>query len=250
MNNLVARIGCCVTCLILAGCGTSDGALGNTLLHLPACTDQNTPFEALSLETARDTFHETVASVINAHVSEIDDHTTLALMCTAQDYRGLLQPSKELKELAAKLPEWGPSRMATLSEADLGSVLLEYLRVYECTLYKRNQFLIGYIQNELSETDIVENGQEIQTISRPDLTAEEGRQSVILQRELLTARPALERTIAFIGSVDRLRPLSAELECLKRASLDLRNALGLLSEASSCFPKIWDARGSLRDLRE
>lgn len=249
MNNARIRIGCCLLpCFLLAACGVSDGKIGNSILRLPACSDIDTPFEGVSLDAARETFHATVTTVVNAHIAAAGESNTLALTCTANDYRGLLQPSKELTDLATLLPEWGPTRTATLSEADIGSVLLEYLRVYECTLYKRSQFLVGYIQDEQSVHETLASGEEIEWITRSDLTAEEGRQSAIVQEELLTARPAVERTIAFIGSVDRLRPLSAELECLKRASLDVRNALGLMAEAASCLPKIWDARGSLRDL--
>jgi hypothetical protein len=38
-----------------------------------------------------------------------------------------------------------------------------------------------------------------------------------------------------------------DFECVRRASLDLRNVLGLLSEALSCAGRALDAKSSLRD---
>lgn len=233
----------------LAGCGLAEQDAGASVLKLPECSGKDTVFESLSLESARSVYHSTVARVVRAHIDELADVNTKPLQCTANDYRGLLQPSSELTFLADQLPEWGPSR-GTLSEADMGAVLLEYLRVYECALHQRERFILGFVQDEKSVTETRADGTEIDVIDRLDLTEEQQRQKRILAEEYMTARPALERTIAFLGGVDRLRPLSAELECLKRASLDLRNVTGLMAETASCMPKIWDARGSLRDTVE
>ncbi len=65
---------------------------------------------------------------------------------------------------------------------------------------------------------------------------------------MATARPTLERTLSIIGGLDRLNLLKLDIECLRRASLDLRNTLGLVAEAASCMPRSWDVRGSLRDM--
>lgn len=250
MNDARFLAGTLVLCAALAGCGVSDAEVGNSILKLPECSGKGTAFESLTLDEAKNTYHAAVSEVVNAHVSDLEDINTRPLQCTANDYRGLMKPTAALNAMAAQLPEWGRSRGAALSEADLGPVLLEYLRVYECSLQERSSFLIGFVQDEQSTTETLDSGGEIDVIERSVLATEQQRQRDILNEELLTARPALERTIAFLGAVDRLRPLSAELECLKRASLDLRNAMGLTAEAASCMPKIWDARGSLRDLAE
>lgn len=250
MNKSAVRAGLLSLCVLLAGCGIADDDTGENILRLPECSGKGTMFASLQLDAAKSRYHATVAGVVNAHLSELADINTLPLQCTANDYRGLLQPSTALSALAAQLPEWGPSRAAKLSEADLGPVLLEYLRVYECALHERERFLVPTVQDEKEKVVKDKDGNDIRTIKTSDLVDEKDRQQKILTEELLTARPALERTIAFLGVIDRLRPLSAELECLKRASLDLRNVTGLTAEAASCMPKIWDARGSLRDLSE
>jgi hypothetical protein len=234
---------------LLSGCGVSSD-VGDDLLKLPECSGRGTMFAGQGLEAARSSYHATVSSVVNAHLSELADITGLPLQCTANDYRELLKPSSALSSLAARLPEWGPSRAGELSEADLGPVLLEHLRVYECALHERERFVTVFAQDEISEKTTDENGKVTEVTDRMALTKEQERQKKIITEEILTARPALERTIAFLGGIDRLRPLSAELECLKRASLDLRNATGLMAEAAACMPKIWDARGSLRDLHD
>jgi hypothetical protein len=236
--------------ILLGGCGISDTDVGDDLLKLPECSGKNSIFAAQTLEAARATYHAAVSGVVNAHLAELADITNLPLQCTANDYRELLKPSAALAALAGKLPEWGPSRAGELSEADLGPVLLEHLRVYECALHERERFVTVFAQDAIAEKTTDDKGKVTETMDRMALTKEQERQKKIIAEEILTARPALERTIAFLGGIDRLRPLSAELECLKRASLDLRNATGLMAEAAACMPKIWDARGSLRDLHD
>lgn len=248
MNKRLIAIGLSLSVTLLAGCGRMEPDVGNSILKLPPCDNSGNVFGSSRLETMQSAYHGTVSQVVDAHVNQLVDITTLPLMCTANDYRGLLQPSGALRDLAYLLPEWGPSRINDLSEADLGPVLLEYLRVYECSLLQRSQFLNVFIVREQAETRTLPDGTEIQVMPQADLTAEQEKQRKLIDHEIETARPTLERTIAFLGGIDRLRPLSAELECLKRASLDLRNATGLMAEAASCMPKIWDARGSLRDL--
>ncbi len=248
MNKRLAILGMVAT-VLLAGCGSLEPDAGNSILKLPGCGGNDGIFDTTRLEAMINEYHLTVAGVIDAHVNDLADVNTLPLTCTANDYRGLLTPSSALSSLAARLPEWGPSRAAELSEADLGSVLLEHLRAYECALYRRQQFLEVFIIRERGTTGKV-NDEDVTTMPSADLSQEQQRQQALIENEIETARPALERTLAFIGGIDRMRPLTAELECLKRASLDLRNATGLMAESASCMPKVWDARGSLRDLPE
>lgn len=236
MNKRLAAAG--IAMLLLAGCGIAEPNADTSILDLPPCTSDDTAFAKLNVDASVEAYHGAVTTVIDAHVNELENIAARPLQCTAGDYRTLLKPSKALADLALTLPEWGPDRALELSEADMASVLLEHLRVYECSLYQRREFLAGVIARETS-------GQ----LTTSDLLREETRQRSLINRELETARPALERTLAFLGGIDRLRPLAAELECLKRASLDLRNVTGLTAEAVSCMPKIWDARGSLRDIR-
>lgn len=221
--------------------------VGGSSEHLPPCTMANSPFMGVPFDDMPTLYHDTVSKVIDAHLSAVGSIATTPLTCTANTYRALVKPSKELTELAEKLPEWGTTRTEELSEVDLAPVLLEYLRVYECAIEERSSFLGLIIVDERGRTT-EENGVVRKTLSRSDLNAEQERQSAVIARELTVSRITLERTLSFLGGIDRLRPLSVELECLKRTSLDLRNTLGLASEAMSCMPKMLDARGSLRDL--
>ncbi len=248
MNNRASLAGVLALSALLAGCGMSKSDTSNSILRLPECSSADTVFAALALDSAVDVYHSTVEGVVAAHFSELTSINTRPLECTANDYRGLLQPSEQLRFLAEQLPEWGSSRTEDLSEADIGPVLLEWLRVYECSLFQRSKFLSTTIVKEMGTERELSDGTMIQTIPDGDFTREQLRQRDIIATQILVSRPALERTLAFMGGADRLRPLSAELECLKRASLDLRNATGLTAETASCMPKIWDARGSLRDL--
>lgn len=246
MNKRFPLVGTLLSVSLLAGCGISEPDAGNSILKLPECSNTGNIFGSARAETMKSAYHGTVALVIDAHINDLAEINKLPLQCTANDYRGLLEPSSALTSLAYLLPEWGDSR--EVSEADLGAVLLEYLRVYECSLQQRNEFLSVFILREQGESVTQPDGTEVQTMPRADLTELQAEEAKLIAHELQTARPALERTLAFLGGIDRLRPLSAELECLKRASLDLRNAMGLLAESASCMPKMWDARGSLRDL--
>jgi len=246
MSKKLLLAGC--VAVLLAGCGFSEPDAGNSILKLPECSNADTVFATLQIDSMAGVYHSTVARVVNAHLNELTDINTRPLQCTANDYRGLLQPSDPLQDLANQMPEWGPSR--PVSEADLASVLLEYLRVYECSLLQRAQFLNVFILREQGTLEQTIDGFQLQTLPTDTLTKESARQADLIRTELATARPALERTLALLGGIDRLRPLAAELECLKRASLDLRNLTGLAAEAASCMPKIWDSRGSLRDIAE
>lgn len=237
-----------VAAALLAGCGLNERDAGNSILKLPECSNADTVFATLQVDAMTNVYHSTVGRVVSAHLDELADIHTRPLQCTADDYRELLQPSSALQDLANQMPEWGPSRQ--VSEADLASVLLEYLRVYECSLLQRAQFLNVFVLREQGTLREAADGVALQTINTHELSKESARQAELIRTEIASARPALERTLAFLGGIDRLRPLAAELECLKRASLDLRNVTGLAAEAASCMPKIWDSRGSLRDLSE
>lgn len=237
-----------LTASLLAGCAQTERETGD-ILRLPPCTGTAGVF-ASQLDTLPSTYHGIVAGVIDSHMRQLESTTTTPFQCTARTYREMLRPTPALRSLADRLPEWGPSRAATLSEADMASVLLEYLRTYECALLERGQFLKLFVLQERAEREERPDGTTVQFMDRGDLTREEARQEALILRELNVSRPALERTLSVIGGFDRMRPLTVEIECLKRASLDLRNGLGLTAEAASCMPKIWDARGSLRDLPE
>ena len=153
--------------------------------------------------------------------------------------------------LAAVLPPWqDPVDLAELDRNDVGIVLLEFLRVYECALADHNFFLPMDVIQERFEDEAAGGPLPfiIANFRFEDLLKEMGRRRRVIEEEIATARPTLERALVIVSSVIRFSFLDAELECLQRASLDLRNSLALAADASVCMPKGWDVKDPLRDL--
>lgn len=224
-RTLFALAGCAVL-LLLAGCGGDRGEKqGAAAPVLPACGSGDTLFDDIALEDWPATYYQLVDSVVEAHWESIKNIGQQPLSCLSPD--SALPPTTELKSLAGRLPPWQrePSLLKNLSETDMGTVLLEFLREYECVLHEQEDMLpVRYF--------IFDD--------------EFGELSKMIEGELRLSRPGLERTLRTLSGFDRLQPLLAEIECLKRASLDLRNVLGLAAEAGSCLPKIEDGHTSIR----
>lgn len=178
-------------------------------------------------------YHTTVNDVVEAHL----EHTEITCTENARE-----TPSGMLLDLAAKLPPWSDDEdISRLTERDVGAVLLEHLRVYECSLKEHAFFLPSDIDEELLRRGGGKYERSLHTEELSDRQEE-------IYAELKLSRRALHRTLTVIGGMDRLRPLNASLECLQRSSLDIRNILGLTADTAACLPRTWDARGSLRDL--
>lgn len=196
-------------------------------------------FEEIEFDDWAGEYHADVSGVVDAHIKQMADISESALQCTAEDYASVIPPSGALRSMAEKLPAWKEDdRLNRLSESDAGGVLMEFLRVYECSMNERSYYLSNKLLDEEGSMNLF------------DLQKKETEQRAIITRELDIARPAMARTLAIVGGFDRLAPLSVDIECLKRSSLDLRNVLGLAAEASACLPKAWDPHGSLRDLAD
>jgi hypothetical protein len=195
-----------------------------------------------------DIYHKTVSRIVSAHIRVSDE--LRPLQCDAEDFKSMFTPSPQLVALASKLPPWdfekNKSQLGLLSEADMGSVLLEFLREYECVLKDNIPYVRQMIQREIEE-EAKKNKEEAKIGFEP-LEVRVLERKIDMRDELNTARKSLERTLAFVNGIDRLRPLSLELICIQRTSLDIRNIFGLAAEAISCLPRIWDTQGSLRDL--
>ncbi len=247
MNKFPVLIG---AALLLYGCNSLITTPPENIdtERLAACTIVGSVFETLPFAEWPKKYHETVAKVIEAHMKSIEDTKTTELQCTASDYASLVKPIPELTELAKTLPPWkDPLKLSKLSETELGPVLLEYLRVYECSLSERRNFLSTIVAKEFATAPTTAPNTLQQRIDYNETTDEQRR---IIDYETAIARTTLNKTLIIVGGQDRLRPLGLDIECLKRVSLDIRNIMGLLSQASACMPRIRDARGSLRDLPE
>lgn len=227
--------------MLVSGCVASPGDwqwAGTE--QLSPCTLEGSPFEDMDLKKWPETYHATVSGVIDAHLEKLTNLSTADITCTAGDYASMMDASGPLQSLASSLAPWEGK---TVSELEIGPVLREYLRVYECSLEEKRYFLPLGTQSSSSSSagTAIGYGQYIEA---------EGEEGTLINRELASARPILERTLAIVGGLDRFQPLEMDLECVKRASLDLRNALGLAAEAAACMPRTLDIRGSLRDLKD
>lgn len=185
-------------------------------------------------------YHKTAAAVIEEHLQSF----ARAPKCEATTGNDVLPAGPELKKLAGKLPGW---KNAEVSQWEMSSVLLEFLRAYECSLQERLYFLHPDALNEL-ESKLEAAGESTENIALTQLIDETSEEDRVIAMELATARPTLNRSLAVLAGLSRLLPLHTELQCIERASLDIRNALALGAEAGACLPRIWNAKDPLRDL--
>ena len=202
-------------------------------------------FRDNNVEEWPDIYHERVKGVIEEYLEPID------LTCTADGYTEFLEPGDKLLELAADLPTWNDPDVP-LSRFDLSRVLLEYLRIYECALMEFDTFLYYDTYKEEADEPREEDDGDSSFISffLSDLLEESAKRAGIINHERTIARKTLNRVLTLITTAERLRPLEAELECMQRMSLDMRNAASLTAEASSCLPRVWNAKDVLRDYPE
>ena len=205
---------------VLASCS------GSTLVFPPGFAIVLTD----SVERLKANYHTTVREIVEAHI----DHRTVACSEGVWDV-----PTPKLSSLASKLPPWRkPADHGGLRESDIGAVLLEYLRIYECTL-KEHQYFAARARRRRVWQEALRFF--LTSCSSRSAWRMSGKNSSSLRR-------ALNRVLEIIGGMDRLRPVDVSLECLQRSSLDIRNVLGLAADSVSCLPRTWDTRGSLRDL--
>ncbi len=220
---------------------------------LPSCEWNKTLFPQPALETLTEnltvseiwakTYHDRVRAIIDAHQAPAGE----SLSCENAPVRAASAP---LTALAGELSPWKGGAVAT--ESDMGSVLLEHLRVYECSLRQRSFLLPSLISQEVAAINAVSNaafgpivGPQVSLVSLPAAYTRLAREETFIRSELELAGNALRRTLNVRAGEDRLAPLSWIMECLARASTDIANELGLMAEASACMPRTWDVNGSL-----
>jgi len=185
-------------------------------------------------------YHDTAAAIIEEHLQSF----SRAPQCAAATGNEVLPAGPKLQKLAKNLPSW--KNAPSVSQWEMGSVLLEFLRGYECALEERLYFLHPDALNELKS--ILEENGESTDVDLSQLATEVSEEDMTIATELATARPTLNRSLAVLAGLSRLLPLHTELQCVERASIDIRNALALGAEAGSCLPRIWNAKDPLRDL--
>lgn len=240
MSNTPRHVPALLLCIFLSAVLTGCEEAGNTnrSLRLAVCSAEGSEFAKKDFGDWKVLYHDNVSAAIESHMQMIKGVSGMPLQCTAADYRSVIPASPALKKIAEMLPAWRErANNGTLSEADMSAVMLEFLRVYECSMNEYLEYLPVTTRSGAG-------------IGFWNLTERYAKDGATISRERAVSRVALERALSLTGGFDRLLPLSIDVECLKRASLDMRNTLGLASDISSCLPRIWDAKGSLRDAAE
>jgi hypothetical protein len=224
---------------VLGGCTQSGLTLDPSIRTgtvLPACTSEGTEFSRLPFAQWVDAYHTRVAAVIDEHLERTEK--TDNIDCAAEEKS--LPPGELLHGLAGELPEWeSKERLGALTQADAGEVLKAYLRAYLCSLQERASVLAIAVQNPGGSSSSVSG------MAQPQFLRTTFSERGIIQRELATARPALERTLTIASRRTELAALHREASCLQGSLVNVRNAMGLLSEVGMCLPTAWDAQGSL-----
>lgn len=250
MNNRFVRNGLIpltVFALVLSACA-SDAKKDYGIERLSSCSIEESPFKDKPFPQWSGIYHQTVSGVVGADVKSLSD-----AMCP-DTTTNLPPPTPELRALAAQLIPWNTSatRLSQLSEADMGAVLLEYLRTYECAMLEYRTFFYPELVRRAGNSSASSAGA---SSSQKGLTVGEFNE-LRMQREreitdeLIVARQSLHRTLSLTGRLNRLRPVFYDINCFVAASLDLRNQLGLAAEVGACLPRIRDAHNSLRDLKD
>ncbi len=219
---------------------------------LRTCSEVGTMFEGMQNATEVINLFQTVVSAVVAE-RQLYLSTPSEWSCIAEP------PMPKLKLLASKLPGWyfpvgvtlpsGPTtgyRTRVVQFSSFSSILGEFLREYECKL--------SLMVDQTSTA--IESGNDIDQpctaapcpdLSFPDFFVRPSQYADRLSFEKSRSRLALERTLHTMRSFDGNYGAARNIWCYELASLDLRNELGLVADATSCMPKIWDAVTSLHD---
>jgi hypothetical protein len=216
------------------------------------CSDVGTLFEGMqSASGVTALFNKTVSVVVAERQLYLS--TPSMWSCIAEP------PMAKLSLLASNLPGWyfpvdtaTPSGTVTGYRSRVGSfssfssVLAEFLREYECKLSIMEDRTSEAI---LSGNDIDQpcTSSPCPSLSFPDFFIRPGKYKDRITADKDRARVALERTLHTMRSFEANYAAARNIWCFELASLDLRNELGLLADATSCMPKIWDAITSLHD---
>lgn len=226
--------------LFSAGRSLTGSAAGENIPALPACErdeilfpdNVDIPEGRTIVEGWAKLYHDRVRKIVDDRLGQSEGNATC-------DGRSHIAASESLKSLARDLGE------TDASAEEMPALLLQFLERYECALVEES--LIAELRAEESALQQFA-GAEDQDYAVTDLQAASQLEQRAIAVELLAARPAMHRTLTYLSGRGRFDSLNGALQCLIGATLDIRNALDLAAEASSCMPRIWDARTSLRTL--
>lgn len=236
----------------MAGCSIRSDTIDSSVVRgqqLTPCTAEGTTFADLELKDWAPTYHRRVGEVVDEFFAQADED--MVIDCKTLDEGDGSPPApagSALLALARDLPPWADGERP-VTRLSTGDVLRSYLDSYLCSLTEASLTIRLTATGQTgsgASTSSVSSGENVE-VDRGDLNDWIETDSSTIDRELATAEPALERVLTLMSADHRTAGLKTELQCLLRASTDLRNALALFSEAAACVGRLWDAQGIVRD---
>lgn len=193
-------------------------------------------------------YHGTVDQVVTEYVGTIEiDPSTID--CLADNTDILELPPPQMVALASQLPPWqDAAELITLKRSDIGAVLQEYLRVYECSLAERQVSISSEVYEDIWRyVDLQPGGREDNPVKWWDVGDGSQFSQRLIDHEMAISRTTLDRTLTVTANLDRFRGLRINAICLQRASLEARNGFALAAESAACFPRTFYPQDILRD---
>lgn len=238
---------------VLGGCSVRYDTVDSTVVRgqqLTPCGIEGTPFADVEFKDWIDVYHRRVGEVVDEFFST-DDQSQFVVDCTTFDEgdgSAIAPAGSKLRAMAEELAPWADGQRE-VTRLTTGDVLRTYLDTYLCSLHEMRYKVTltadgayasgaGSSQSQGSSTVVADRG-DVNDWVVADREA--------IDHQLLTAGPALERVLALMSADHRTAALKTELQCILRASTDLRNTLALFSEATACIGRLWDAQGVFRD---
>lgn len=175
-------------------------------------------FQDINFHDLKERYHYTMEQLVEERM-RLYEGTTL-LQCDAETMDDVIPQGILAREIARALPDvpdW-----PTFSYRHFELLLHEFWRTYDCHLFTLRQDPGAYYEAEAdTEEHFTFSEDEVTRLQRID-------------RERERARIAFDRLISTIRSAEEHLPLHASLRCLQRGAADVRNAVGLLSDAAQC----------------
>ena len=187
---------------------------------LAPCTRDDPRYAALFFNTEHfddwaEKYHEAVDEVVEEYLEPPGD-----IQCDEDILLPIDGATSAMGAMAQKLPPWqDPTDRAKLKRSDVGIVLLEHLRLYECALSEHYYYLpVDVIQEKFLDFSggTFPLPKFVPGFDLLELIAEMERRREIIRNEIVIARPTLERALLLLNALTRLMPLDAELQCLQR----------------------------------
>lgn len=244
-----------------------------------ACSSLGTMFENLeTLKEVTDLFRRRTSDVVDERETYLSQPSSW--VCLSTQNGGAEPTTERLKALAFDLPAWryvskdGTVQLRPVSYTSFTTVLGEFQREYECRLSELTRGAEDMVRVNLdlddpksyccsnnacvqakagvscattASDDFLCGGTCDPQVSQDDVVTRGQKLKDRIEQDKERARTAMLRTIHALRSFEMNYAYAKQLTCFQRASLDLKNELGLLADTTSCMPKIWDAVTSLHD---